>query len=67
MERQQYQIAPDFELFDSDGIQVLWRSQQDLQEWLKGKQVTPILKPSPITLRGGRVEMQMMVTRINIH
>jgi hypothetical protein len=59
-------LSPNVEVYDSDGIQVMWRSNEDLQSWLSGKNILPIITPSPIKQRDGTIQMEMLVTRIDI-
>jgi hypothetical protein len=53
-------------LFDSDGIQVLWRDEEDLQFWLEGKKIKTLTQPSGLQVIGGDLKMQMVIMQINI-
>jgi hypothetical protein len=57
-------MSENVEVYDSDGIQILWRSAEDLNSWLEGKELKFITTPT--VLRKGSLDFEMVVTRIQI-
>ena len=54
-------IMSDVEVFDKDGVQILWRSVEDLRWWLEGKPIKTVTNLETMKEKG-----TVVVTEIHI-
>jgi heme-degrading monooxygenase HmoA len=59
-------LSEHVQVFDTDGVLILWRDSEDLQSWLEGKEIITITRMERRGISGTTFGVKTVVTEIHI-
>ena len=59
-------LWPHVQLFDVDGIEILWRSHAELASLVEGRACEPVTEMKPFSSGKGSVIMKPVITKIHL-